>query len=242
MTHLRNRFGLALALVLALAGGTVRPAAAEPLQTIVLAGGCFWGMEAVFGDLKGVTEAMPGYSGGAAATAHYEIVSTGTTGHAESVRVTYDPAKITLRQILDVYFLVAHDPTELNRQGPDDGTQYRSAIFVAGDEQRRAAQAEIDRLTAEHHFDGPATTNVWPRSAAVAEEPLVGTTDVLQSVGEDREGIEVARPVHPPGQRQDRGRSPGWINDQLLVVIVGCTVPFHPGSQVGEPARVGRSC
>jgi peptide-methionine (S)-S-oxide reductase len=160
MTMPCRRFALALALALAFAGGAVRPAAADPVRTIVLAGGCFWGMEAVFGDLKGVTEAMPGYAGGAAATAHYELVSTGTTGHAESVRVTYDPAKITLRQILDVYFLVAHDPTELNRQGPDEGTQYRSAIFVAGDEQRRAAQAEIDRLTAEHRFGAPIVTKL----------------------------------------------------------------------------------
>jgi peptide-methionine (S)-S-oxide reductase len=160
MTLSRNRFGLALALVLALAAGVPRPAAAEPVQTIVLAGGCFWGMEAVFGSLKGVTEAMPGYAGGAAATAHYELVGTGTTGHAESVRVTYDPAKISLEQILNVYFLVAHDPTELNRQGPDDGTQYRSAIFVANDDQRRIAQAEIDRLTAEHRFNAPIVTKL----------------------------------------------------------------------------------
>jgi peptide-methionine (S)-S-oxide reductase len=156
----RRRFGLALALVLAVASGAPRPASAEPLQQIVLAGGCFWGMEAVFGSLKGVTEAMPGYSGGAAATAHYELVSTGTTGHAESVRVTYDPAKISLEQILEVYFTVAHDPTELDRQGPDDGTQYRSAIFVANDDQRRIAQAEIDRLTAKHVFSAPIVTKL----------------------------------------------------------------------------------
>jgi len=128
----------------------------------VLAGGCFWGMEAVFGDLRGVVEAMPGYSGGSAATAHYDLVSTGTTGHAESVRVTYDPAQISFRQLLDVYFLVAHDPTELNRQGPDDGTQYRSAIFVADAEQRSEAQAEIDRLTAEHRFSAPIVTALEP--------------------------------------------------------------------------------
>jgi peptide-methionine (S)-S-oxide reductase len=163
MTTSRRRFGLGLilALVAPLAfTGTVRPAAAVPLQQIVLAGGCFWGMEAVFGDLNGVKEAMPGYSGGSAANAHYELVSTGTTGHAESVRVTYDPAKISLRQILNVYFTVAHDPTELNFQGPDDGTQYRSAIFVANSQQRAVAQAEIARLTAEHRYKAPIVTKL----------------------------------------------------------------------------------
>jgi peptide-methionine (S)-S-oxide reductase len=164
ITTSRGRFGLGLivALVaqLALVGGAARPAAAAATQTIVLAGGCFWGQEAVFGDLKGVKEAMPGYSGGAAATAHYEMVSTGTTGHAESVRVTYDPAQISLEKILDVYFTVSHDPTELNYQGPDTGTQYRSAIFVANAEQRRVATAMIARLTAEHRFKSPIVTKL----------------------------------------------------------------------------------
>ena len=162
MTTSRRRFGLGLILALvaqlALSGG--RPAAAAPVQQIVLAGGCFWGMEAVFGDLNGVKEAMPGYSGGSAANAHYELVSTGTTGHAESVRVTYDPAKISLEQILNVYFTVAHDPTELNFQGPDDGTQYRSAIFIANPQQRAIAQAEIARLTAEHRYKAPIVTKL----------------------------------------------------------------------------------
>jgi peptide-methionine (S)-S-oxide reductase len=164
MTTSRRRFGwgLALALIaqLALAGGAARPAAAAPSEQIVLAGGCFWGMEAVFRGLNGVSEAMPGYSGGAAATAHYEMVSTGTTGHAESVRVTYDPEKISLEQILNVYFTVAHDPTELNRQGPDEGTQYRSAIFVANADQRDAAQAAIARLTAQHKYSSPIVTKL----------------------------------------------------------------------------------
>jgi peptide-methionine (S)-S-oxide reductase len=169
MTTSRRRFGWALALALiaqlALAGGAARPAVAAPSQQIVLAGGCFWGMEAVFRGLNGVSEAMPGYSGGAAATAHYELVSTGTTGHAESVRVTYDPAKISLATILNVYFTVAHDPTELNRQGPDDGTQYRSAIFVANAEQREAAQTAIAHLTAEHKYPAPIVTKLEPFKA-----------------------------------------------------------------------------
>jgi peptide-methionine (S)-S-oxide reductase len=122
-------------------------------------------MEAVFRGLGGVTEAMPGYSGGASDTAHYEMVSTGTTGHAESVRVTYDPAKISLEQILDVYFTVAHDPTELNFQGPDQGTQYRSAIFVANADQRERAQAVIARLTAQHRFSAPIVTKLEPFKA-----------------------------------------------------------------------------
>jgi peptide-methionine (S)-S-oxide reductase len=164
MTTSRKRFGLGLALALiaqlALAGGAARPASAAPTQQIVLAGGCFWGMEAVFGALQGVTQAMPGYSGGAADTAHYDMVSTGTTGHAESVRVQYDPAKISLDQILTVYFTVAHDPTELNFQGPDEGTQYRSAIFVANADQRAQAKAIIARLTAEHRFRAPIVTKL----------------------------------------------------------------------------------
>ncbi len=167
MTTSRRRFGLGLALgfvalvaQLTLAGGLPRPAAAAPLQQIVLAGGCFWGQELVFGSLKGVKEAMPGYSGGSAATAHYELTSTGTTGHAESVRVTYDPAQISLEQILNVFFTVSHDPTELNYQGPDEGTQYRSAIFVANPEQREVAQAMIARLTAEHRFKSPIVTKL----------------------------------------------------------------------------------
>jgi peptide-methionine (S)-S-oxide reductase len=161
MMHRARLFALTLAAaVTLLAGGTLRPAAAAPTETAVFAGGCFWGMEAVFGALHGVKEAMPGYTGGSADTAHYEMVSTGTTGHAESVRVTFDPSVISYDQLLDVYFRVAHDPTELNRQGPDEGTQYRSAIFPLNDAQRVAAQAEIKQLTAEHVFNAPIVTKI----------------------------------------------------------------------------------
>ncbi len=157
----RARFALTLAAVLTIAAGTsLRPAAAAPLQTAVFSGGCFWGMEAVFGALRGVKEAMPGYAGGTADTAHYEIVSSGTTAHAESVRVTFDPSIISYQQLLEVYFRVAHDPTELNRQGPDVGTQYRSAIFPQNDEQRLEAQAEIKKLTDEHVFSAPIVTKL----------------------------------------------------------------------------------
>lgn len=126
-----TRFFAALVALLVTAGpaGALPAAAAQP-QRVVLAGGCFWGMQLVFESLKGVRSTEAGYAGGNAATAHYEIVSTGTTGQAESVEITYDPSIISFKQLLDVYFRVAHDPTELNRQGPDDGTQYRSEILT----------------------------------------------------------------------------------------------------------------
>jgi peptide-methionine (S)-S-oxide reductase len=133
-----------------------------PTQTAVLAGGCFWGVEAVFERLKGVSDVVSGFAGGSKASAHYEIVSLGTTGHAESVRVTYDPAQITYGQLLRVFFSVAHDPTELNRQGPDDGTQYRSSIFYGSDEQRDIAQAYIEQLDAAKVFKRRIVTKVVP--------------------------------------------------------------------------------
>src|ERR1051325_5414451 len=117
-------------------------------ESVVFAGGCFWGVQAVFEHVKGVQSATAGYAGGAAKTAHYEVVSDGNTGHAESVQVIYDPSQITFGQLLKVFFSVVHDPTELNRQGPDEGTQYRSAIFYSNDEQKRIAEAYIQQLTA----------------------------------------------------------------------------------------------
>ncbi|MBV8073930.1 MAG: peptide-methionine (S)-S-oxide reductase MsrA [Candidatus Eremiobacteraeota bacterium] len=132
------------------------------LEKTVLAGGCFWGIEAIFESLRGVTQAVSGYSGGNKATAHYEMVSTGMTGHAESVEITYDPSKISFGQILKVFFSVAHDPTELNRQGPDEGTQYRSAIFYASPEQKRVAEEYIHKLTADKTFHAPIVTQVVP--------------------------------------------------------------------------------
>jgi peptide-methionine (S)-S-oxide reductase len=129
-------------------------------QTAVLAGGCFWGVEAVFEHVKGVADVRSGYAGGSPATAQYERVGTGETGHAESVRITYDPSQISYGQLLKVFFSVAHDPTELNRQGPDTGTQYRSAIFYANEEQRRVAQAYIDQLNRAKVFERPIVTQV----------------------------------------------------------------------------------
>jgi peptide-methionine (S)-S-oxide reductase len=131
-------------------------------ETAVLAGGCFWGLEAVFERVRGVSKVVSGFSGGDADTAHYETVSTGTTGHAESVEITYDPAQISYAQLLDVYFHVATDPTELNRQGPDEGTQYRSEIFYTTAEQQRTAKATIAALTAAHAFNAPIVTTVEP--------------------------------------------------------------------------------
>jgi peptide-methionine (S)-S-oxide reductase len=135
---------------------------AKGTETLVLAGGCFWGVEAVFDRLKGVTDVVSGYAGGSKASAHYEIVSLGITGHAESVRITYEPAQITLGQLLKVFFAVAHDPTQLNRQGPDDGTQYRSSIFFANDEQKQVALAYIAQLDAANVFKRKIVTKVVP--------------------------------------------------------------------------------
>lgn len=134
-------------------------------QTAVFAGGCFWGIQAVFQHVKGVVNATSGYSGGASSTAEYEIVSTGQTGHAESVKVTYDPAQVTYGQLLKVFFSVAHDPTELNRQGPDTGTQYRSAIFYGNEEQKRIAEAYIAQLNQAKVFSGKIVTQVVPLKA-----------------------------------------------------------------------------
>jgi len=134
-------------------------------ETVVFAGGCFWGVQAVFDAIKGVSNSISGYAGGSKANAHYEIVSTGTTGHAESVQVTFDPSVVSFGQLLKIYFSVAHDPTELNRQGPDEGTQYRSEIFYTSDEQRHIAEAYIQQLTAAKVFRRPIVTKVAPLQA-----------------------------------------------------------------------------
>ena len=127
-----------------------------------MAGGCFWGIQAVFQHVKGVKSAISGYSGGEAQTAQYEIVSTGETGHAESVKITYDPAQVTYGELLRVFFSVAHDPTQLNRQGPDEGTQYRSMIFYGNDEQKKIAEAYIAQLDKAKIFPRAIVTQVVP--------------------------------------------------------------------------------
>ncbi len=147
------------------------PAANESLsaknsqETAVFAGGCFWGVQAVFQHVKGVISATSGYSGGPSVAAEYEVVSTGTTGHAESVKVVYDPSKLTYGQLLKVFFSVAHDPTELNRQGPDTGTQYRSVIFYSSDQQKNIAQAYIAQLDQAKVFPQKIVTQVVPLKA-----------------------------------------------------------------------------
>jgi len=134
-------------------------------QTAVISGGCFWGIQAVFQHVKGVISATSGYSGGAAGTAEYELVSNGDTGHAESVKITYDPSQITYGQLLRVFFSVAHDPTQLNRQGPDTGSQYRSSIFYNNDEQKRIAEAYIAQLDKAKVFARPIVTQLVPLKA-----------------------------------------------------------------------------
>jgi peptide-methionine (S)-S-oxide reductase len=140
-------------------------AASKAEQTVVVAGGCFWGIQAVFQHVKGVTSATSGYSGGGSNTAQYELVSNGDTGHAESVKITFDPSQITYGQLLRVFFSVAHDPTELNRQGPDTGTQYRSVIFYTSDEQRRIAEAYVAQLDKGRVFPRPIVTQLVPLKA-----------------------------------------------------------------------------
>jgi peptide-methionine (S)-S-oxide reductase len=141
------------------------PSAKSAQETAVFAGGCFWGVQAVFQHVKGVISATSGYSGGPSIAAEYEVVSTGTTGHAESVKVVYDPAKVSYGQLLKVFFSVAHDPTELNRQGPDTGTQYRSVIFYNSDQQKRIAQAYIAQLDQAKVFPRAIVTQVAPLKA-----------------------------------------------------------------------------
>jgi peptide-methionine (S)-S-oxide reductase len=168
---------LAFALAASLTGCTASAASHSPIpapttdatlaktggkQTAVFAGGCFWGTQAVFERVKGVLQTTTGYSGGAASTATYDQVTTETTGHAESVQVVFDPSKITYGNLLRIFFSVAHDPTELNRQGPDVGTSYRSAIFYANDEQKRLATAYIQQLEAAHVFPSRIVTQVVP--------------------------------------------------------------------------------
>jgi peptide-methionine (S)-S-oxide reductase len=178
-----NNFRNAAAAWVVLAAASLAPVEAAPLpapatdipaasvngpQTAVFAGGCFWGVEAVFRHVKGVSRAVSGYAGGMAVKPTYEQVGTGKTGHAESVEVTYDPAQVSYGQLLAVFFSVAHDPTQLNRQGPDSGTQYRSAIFYVTDDQKRVAEAYVAQLEKAKAFPAPIVTQVaklpafWP--------------------------------------------------------------------------------
>src|ERR1700693_182336 len=164
---LRTKWILAILLTLAVPFGlnpigVMVQAPGSDSATAVFSGVCFWGVDAVFKHVKGVTKVVSGYAGGAANTAQYETVSTGTTGHAESVQVTYDPSKVSYDDLLKVFFFVAHDPTELNRQGPDSGTQYRSSIFYENDAQKKMADDYVAQLDQKHAFSGPIVTKVVP--------------------------------------------------------------------------------
>jgi peptide-methionine (S)-S-oxide reductase len=177
---LLSHLWLGILAVLVVAGATLSPSLAEesrelpkPVldavapkntasETVILAGGCFWGVQGVFQHVEGVTNAVSGYAGGDEKTAKYEIVSSGSTSHAESVSVTFDPQKISYGRILQIYFSVVHDPTELNRQGPDVGAQYRSAIFPINSEQARVAQAYIAQLEKVHVFEAAIVTTIEP--------------------------------------------------------------------------------
>ncbi len=190
-SHMRTalpRVGIALVvaggLLLARLGGTGLLAAARAVpapevdeqaaqggtEVAVLAGGCFWGVQGVYQHVKGVTSAVSGYAGGEKRTAEYETVSSGTTGHAESVQITFDPKQVSYGRLLQVYFSVAHDPTELNRQGPDTGTQYRSAIFPTSDDQARVAAAYIAQLNQAHVYRSAIVTRIEPGKAFFAAE------------------------------------------------------------------------
>jgi len=149
-----------LALIAAAALAAAPASAAPRSETAVLAGGCFWGMESVFEHLKGVTDVVSGFAGGSAGDASYDKVSTEGTGHAEAVRITYDPSRVSYAQLLQVYFAVAHDPTEVNRQGPDVGPSYRSAIFPQTASQEAQAKKFIAKLTAQHVFKAPIATRI----------------------------------------------------------------------------------
>ena len=185
--RLLNRFSLAAAGALAIAALAAAPLRAaedaviipppatdaqgtDSIQTAVVAGGCFWGVQGVYQHTAGVVSAVSGYAGGSKAAADYHTVSTGTTGHAESVEIKYDPKKISYGKILQIFFSVVHDPTQLNRQGPDTGPQYRSAIFTTSDEQKKVAEAYIAQLDAAHVYKRPIVTKVGPLAGFFAAE------------------------------------------------------------------------
>jgi peptide-methionine (S)-S-oxide reductase len=169
-TACNAKAGAALAAPVPAPALDAKRAEAPAKQTAVVAGGCFWGVQAVFQHVKGVISATSGYAGGSSKTAEYETVSTGETGHAESVQIVYDPSQITYGELLRVFFSVAHDPTQLNRQGPDTGTQYRSSIFYGSDEQKHIAEAYIAQLDKAGVFPHRIVTQVVPLQAFYAAE------------------------------------------------------------------------
>jgi peptide-methionine (S)-S-oxide reductase len=171
-------------------------------QVAVLAGGCFWGLQGMFEHVQGVTRVVAGYSGGDKATAHYEMVGTETTGHAESVEITFDPKRISYGQLLRLFFSVAHDPTELNRQGPDNGPSYRSEIFFASPSQERVARAYVAQLTQAKAFASPIVTKIEPLKAFYPAEGyhqdyLIHHPDQAYIVYNDLPKIEALKRVYP---------------------------------------------
>jgi peptide-methionine (S)-S-oxide reductase len=181
--------------------------AAKGLQTVVLSGGCFWGVQGVFEHVQGVDRAVAGYAGGTQDTADYETVSGGTTGHAESVQITYDPARISLGHLLQIFFSVVLDPTEVNRQGPDEGTQYRSEIFVTNTDQANLARAYIAQLDAAHVFDRKIATRVdnlpgfYP-AEAYHQDFLVTHPDYPYIVYNDAPKVAALKVVFPNDYRE----------------------------------------
>ena len=177
-------------------------AKSKDIQTAVVAGGCFWGVEAVFEHVKGVVNVNSGYAGGSPATAQYSEVSSGETGHAESVQITYDAAQISYGQLLKVFFAVAHDPTQLNRQGPDSGTQYRSAVFYANEEQQRIAKAYISQLNQAKAFPAAIVTQLAPlqsfsEAEAYHQNYLANHPDEPYIVINDQPKVENLRKLFP---------------------------------------------
>ncbi len=170
MRNATLRLAALLAFAAPVASASAATVKAAPLDTVVVAGGCFWGVQAVFQHVNGVVAATSGYAGGTVAKPTYDDVSTGNTGHAESVRVVYDPAKVSLEKLLEVFYTVAHDGTQLNRQGPDHGTQYRSAIFYKGDGQKVAVQKYIEKLQTSGAVRGKIVTQVAPLSTFYVAE------------------------------------------------------------------------
>ena len=184
------------------------PASSAASETAVLAGGCFWGQQGVFEHVKGVTKVVAGYSGGAKETATYDQVTTETTGHAESVQITFDPRQVSFGRLLQIYFSVAHDPTQLNRQGPDSGTSYRSEIFAASPQQQKTADAYIAQLGAAHVFPGPIVTKVEPLKGFYAAEGyhqdfLVHNPTYPYIVYNDLPKLAAFKRVWPQYYRQD---------------------------------------
>jgi len=176
-------------------------------ETAVLSGGCFWGMQGLFEHVKGVQQVVAGYSGGGPSTAQYEIVSSGTTGHAESVKITFDPAVISYGRLLRVFFSVAHDPTQVDRQGPDEGTQYRSDIFFANADQEKIARAYIGQLNRAHVFSAPIATRVNPLQRFYPAEPyhqdyLIHNPDSSYIVVNDLPKIARLKAIYPELYRE----------------------------------------